>query len=135
MRRTYLRIAGVSVAAVALVGAFDSPAFAGSNSAHAYGISASGCAHVSDGWFEADGDWFNIKDTCSDGFSAALKVDVQPYAPDGGYDYIIWNSVGAGSIESESHNVTEGMGVCISAGLGHPGGEIGGFGDWECGIA
>ncbi|GGU80018.1 hypothetical protein GCM10010260_10230 [Streptomyces filipinensis] len=134
MRVTRNRLLGVALAAVTSVGIASSPAFAGVNTPHSYGYGA--CSRTSEGWFVADGDSFYLRDTCADNFSAALEVDVAPLKGDEGYDFIVWNNGGRGTIQFEnSHNFPEGRKICVKAGIGHPqpGGEMGGYGRWECG--
>lgn len=124
------RAVAIAGAAAACVVGFGSPAMA--DTGHSYGMGTN-CPTSSDGWFVSNGDDSYIKDTCADGFSAVLKVDVYPLKSGGGYDFLVWNSNGAGTtVWDNSHDFTEGMTICIQAGVGHPGGEWGGFGSWKC---
>jgi hypothetical protein len=125
--------AAAAVAAVVAVGVSASPAMAGANSDYSYGQGTQ-CTHSSKGWFTSNGDVLNISDICSDGFSGLLEVDVSPLQT--GYDFLVWDSNGAGSTVSKSHDVPEGTTVCVNAGIGHSDtGEMGGFEQWVCGVA
>ncbi|MDX3801914.1 hypothetical protein [Streptomyces sp. AK04-3B] len=130
------RAGGIVVAAAALVALANSPALAGTN-ATSWGQSKKDtCSASSVGTFEAEGEWFHIKDVCADEMSAVLKVDVAPYKSDGGYDFTIWNPGKNGSTKSVNKKYDEGTGVCIQAGLGeYSSGEWGLFGAWSCGKA
>ena len=60
------RAGGIVVAAAALVALTNSPAMAGTN-ATSWGQSMKGvCSASSVGTFEAEGEWFHIKDVCAD---------------------------------------------------------------------
>jgi hypothetical protein len=125
--------AAAAVAAVVAVGVSASPAMAGADSNYSYG-EATQCTHSSKGWFTSYGDVLNISDICSDGFSGLLEVDVSPLQT--GYDFLVWDSKGAGTTQSTSHDVPEGTTVCVNAGIGHRDtGEMGGFEQWVCGVA
>ncbi|MDX3579817.1 MULTISPECIES: hypothetical protein [unclassified Streptomyces] len=130
------RAGGIVVAAAALVALTNSPAMAGTN-ATSWGQSMKDvCSASSVGTFEAEGEWFHIKDVCADNMSAVLKVDVAPFKPNGGYDFTIWNPGKSGSTKSVNKKYDEGTGVCIQAGLGeYNSGEWGLWGEWSCGVA
>ncbi|MET9660706.1 hypothetical protein [Streptomyces sp. NPDC006510] len=130
-RISRVKIMGAVAAAVVGVAVASTPATA--DTGHSYGYGS--CTHTSDGWFISNGDTLYLKDTCADGFSAALKVDVAPIKTGEGYDFMVWNSNGNGTTKKEdSHNFPEGVKICIKAGIGHPStGEIGGFASsWVC---
>ncbi|QNE74685.1 hypothetical protein F0344_08750 [Streptomyces finlayi] len=136
MRTTRIRVLGAVAASAALVGLASSPASAGT-SVSSWGQSVkSSCANGSHGRFEDAGEIFNLTDSCADGWSAVLKVDVAPYKSDGGYDFTIWNTQSAGNTVSVNKAYAEGTGVCIQAGLGeYSSGEWGMWGYWTCGVS
>ncbi|WP_345521613.1 hypothetical protein [Streptomyces echinatus] len=106
----------------------SSPASAGVNTPHARGMGHHGCSFNAEGWFVADGDKLYIKDTCAEGWSAELKVDVAPMKPDEwDYDHLITNNSGKGTTKFENgFNFPEGRKICVSAGTS-TGGEMGGL--------
>ncbi|HWU06880.1 MAG TPA: hypothetical protein VN520_10940 [Streptomyces sp.] len=133
------QIAGTTIAAAALVALTQSPASAATD-VTVYGPSfKSGCAHASTGHFASYGEVFTLYDSCADGWAAVMKVDVAPYKPSGGYDFLIWNTNSAsGSPMTVNKEYAEGTGVCIQAGSGeHSSGETGSnsWGYWSCGTA
>jgi hypothetical protein len=133
------RLAGALVGAVALVGLANSPALAGTDIT-VYGPSfKASCSYASAGHFASYGEVFTVYDECADGWSAVVKVDVAPYKPDGGYDFLIWNTNSAsGSPVTVNKSYGEGVGVCMQAGSGeHSSGEVGSsaWGYWSCGTS
>ncbi|MET9482885.1 hypothetical protein [Streptomyces sp. NPDC006638] len=138
MRISRRRLAGTVIAAASFAAMAAGPASAGSNSAHAYGSSADGsCTYGSDGWFTHDGEIFHLDDVCKDGWSAVMKVDVEPFKTGGGYDWSMRNDLSAaGGVVTVNKSYAEGTAVCVQAGIS-PSGETewGGFGTWRCGTA
>ncbi|MGW7433228.1 hypothetical protein ACWGIN_27275 [Streptomyces sp. NPDC054861] len=131
------RAASTVVATVALLGLAQSPAMAATD-VTVYGPSwNSSCTYGSAGHFASYGETFTVYDKCADGWSAVLLVDVAPYKPAGGYDFVIWNPNGAdGSPLTVNKSYAEGTGICMQAGGGdHVTGESGNFGNWACGVA
>ncbi|MFI9809793.1 hypothetical protein ACIHEJ_36645 [Streptomyces sp. NPDC052301] len=123
------------VGAVALIALTNSPASALDASVWGQSMKA-GCAHASYGKFEDNDEIFSVKDTCADGWSAVIKVDVAPYQSDGGYDFAIWNNKGNGTTVTSNRSYPEGTGVCIWAGSGeYSSGEWGSWGPGSCGKA
>ncbi|SCE87937.1 hypothetical protein GA0074695_1829 [Micromonospora viridifaciens] len=130
------RVFGAAVTTAALILVSGSPAHAGT-SVSSWGTSMkSGCSTSSHGKFEDYGEWFRLTDTCADGWSAVMRVDVAPYQSNNGYDFVIWNSNGNGTTVSVNKSYAEGTGVCIQAGSGErSSGEWGSWGYWTCGVA
>lgn len=127
-RRWARRALPVMVATTAMLGMAAAPA-------HAEGptivvVSSNQCG---DGSFKPHGEVFDVGDWCSDGHSAVLRVDVEPIKSNNGYDYLLWNPNGSGTVKKWNKSYAEGTTVCIQAGIGEYGDKTSwGFGSWDC---
>lgn len=96
-------------------------------------------AHVNSSGWCAEGNFyphdeiFQLWDSCSDGHSAVLRVDVAPIQSGGGYDFLLWNQYGKNKAMYWNRSYKEGKGICIQAGIGEYGSKANwDYGRWDC---
>jgi hypothetical protein len=115
-RAGFLGVTTVAMLASAVLA--GAPAYAGENSPVAR---SAGCPTdfgnpdrlSAQGWFGWNGDLFHLGDECSDGHSVTLYADVEPYAPNGGYDFSYQLRDGFGTELERGHNIAEGKNLVL----------------------